>query len=180
MADIQRRNSRKKPAKKTRKKAARKKLTTKKAKTSKKARSKKKTSGRPRKGEMPAQLAAHAWPKGTSGNPAGRPKGLTLQERFERLLETTVDGTKTEENPDGLERFDEIALSIYAAFLAGDQTVRREIIRRLWPAPTKVEIGGELHIDDDKAIYLELLAQKFTEFKRSMRPVPVADEVPGE
>ncbi len=171
MAVKQRTNSRKKAAKRTRKKPAKKKARSKKATRSKKARSKKKTSGRPRKGEMPAQLAAHAWPKGTSGNPAGRPKGLTLQERFERLIETRVEGTESEEHPDGIERADQMALAMFAAFMAGDPVVRREMIKRLWPVVLEIGGPGGGPIPVAEVDYIEIWKQKLLEWQRTNRDV---------
>lgn len=128
------------------------------------------------KGETPEALKATTWKPGQSGNPAGRKPGLTLEERFLKLLATKVPDSVTKELPEGLERFDQIAIQVYALICAGDPTALREIIKRLWPVDQNVNITGEVEVGAGGDL-LDLLTEKLIALKRGDRDIEI--DLPG-
>lgn len=70
------------------------------------------------------------WPKGVSGNPAGRPKGLTLTDCYRRALSRPAPG-----DADGRTMADLLAEAIVQKATEGDVAAAREIADRLEGRP---------------------------------------------
>ncbi len=77
------------------------------------------------------------WPKGQSGNPAGRPKGQPsrLREAIEAALSEPIAGYLTRE--------DVIARKLVALAEAGDLKAIELLLRRTWPEGLAIESANE-------------------------------------
>jgi hypothetical protein len=78
---------------------------------------------------------AQQWKPGQSGNPAGRPKGRSLQEWVLEIAEEQVTGTEMTKMEFAARVFFEECLKRNPRFFV-------ELLARLWPAPLKHEVGG--------------------------------------
>jgi len=73
-------------------------------------------------GGAAAHLVSHQFPKGQSGNPAGRPKGRTVTAELRKLLETEVGGKSTRE---------QLAEILVNKALSGDYKFILEVLKRV-------------------------------------------------
>lgn len=73
-------------------------------------------------GGTPAHLVSHQFPKGQSGNPAGRPKGRSITAELRKLLDTEVGGKTTREK---------LAEILINKALSGDFKFVREVLQRV-------------------------------------------------
>ncbi len=85
-------------------------------------------------------LKPHQWKPGQSGNPKGRVKGPSLEERFLLLLEKKIDDSSDKT------RFDSLVDAIYDEGVGGNSKIMSEIMDRLWAKTLKVE--GKVEVGD--------------------------------
>lgn len=78
------------------------------------------------------------WKPGQSGNPNGPPRRKTLEELVGRLLEgpMTIDGREVS----GMEALAMVVLN--EAMQRRNDKVLKELLARLWPATTKVDLNA--------------------------------------
>lgn len=86
------------------------------------------------------------FPKGTSGNPAGRPKSLTLSEAFRRQLSQPVPDDKQ-----GRTFAEVIAAEMCARAFAGDVAAAKELADRTEGKP-KQAIDVDMSVSDWRAM----------------------------
>ncbi len=154
-------------------KAPKKKASAKKKRAAKKA-PKRKGSANP-KGQTPPALEATKWVAGQSGNPAGRPKKLSIQELVYRVLAEEIEDTNSVWNDaDQATKAEIVARRIVTMLMNGDQRILRLFLDRDWPVAQKVELsvpdGVEIGTSDD---FIDLLMEKVTEARRANRSVEV-------
>jgi hypothetical protein len=82
------------------------------------------------------------FPKGTSGNPAGRPKSITLSEAFRRQLSQPVPN-----DPHGRTFAEVIALRVCVAAAQGDVSAARELGDRTEGKP-KQSVDVDMSVSD--------------------------------
>lgn len=89
-------------------------------------------------GKHPNQLAGlRPWPKGVSGNPAGKPKGTVhLTTMLKRYLECKGDFKMPDGSKRKLKYGEGIVLKLITKALKGDNVAIREIYDRLEGRPT--------------------------------------------
>ena len=109
-------------------------------------------------GGCPKQLVAYRWPKGQSGNPAGRPKGsVSIMTHVRRLLANL--------GPDEKEEAENLAVSLIKLASQGNAVLMKELLARLdGPVRQEVDItsGGEA-----LAVYIMTEEQLDAELARS-------------
>ena len=81
------------------------------------------------------------WKPGQSGNPRGRPKQRKLEDTILELLSKPIDPS----NKDSGTAHDLLASEIVKRCFQGkDSTLMREVLKRLWPEVSKVELDASV------------------------------------